>query len=68
MCYGHTFALAFQPTLYMCLYIDTNPISASQAHPLEVRSAAANTQANDTLPSIGARGGANRRITRGPHT
>ena len=67
-CYGHTSALAFQPPLYMCVCCKSNPLPASGAHPPEVRSAAANTQADATLPRIGVRGGANRRITPGPHS
>ena len=43
-------------------------MAASGAHPPEVPSVAGNTQADDTLPSIVGRGGANCRITPGPHT
>ena len=56
------------PPLYMYVCCKSNPLPASGAHPLEVRSAAANTQADATLPRIGVRGGANRRITPGPHS
>ena len=72
-CYGHIFTLAFQP-LYIVIYVglvpwcNSNPMTASRAHPPEVPSVAGNTQANDILPSIGARGGVNCRITPGPHT
>ena len=66
-CRGHTSALAFQPPLDTCVCCKSNPLPASGAHPPEVRSTAANTQADATLPRIGARGGANRRITPGPH-
>ena len=66
---GHTSALTFQPPpLYMCVCCKSDPLPASGAHPPEVRSAAANTQADATLPRIGVRGGANRRITPGPHS
>ena len=40
-------------------------MAASGAHPPEVPSVAGNTQADDTLPSIVGRGGANCRITPG---
>ena len=43
-------------------------MTASGAQPPEVPNVAGNTQANDTLPSNGVRGGANYRITLGPHT
>ena len=43
-------------------------MTASGAHPPEVPSVAGNTQADDTLPSIVGRSGANYRITPGPHT
>ena len=67
-CYGHTPALAFQPPLYMCVCCKSNPLPASRAQPPEVRSTAANTQADASLPRIEVRGGANRRITPGPHS
>ena len=67
-CYGHTSALAFQPPLYICVYCKANPLPASGAYPPEVRSTAANTQADATLPCIGVRGGAKRLITPGPHS
>ena len=67
-CYGHTTALAFQPPLYMRVYCKANPMPASGAYPLEIRSTAAKTQADATLPCIGVRGGAKRRITPGPHS
>ena len=54
--------------LYMYVYCKANPLSASGAYPPEVRSTAANTQADATLPCIGVRGGANCRITPGPHS
>ena len=60
--------------MYVCMYVclvawcNSNPMVASGAHPPEVPSVAGNTQANDTLPSIVGRGGANCRITPGPHT
>ena len=41
---------------------------AAGAHPPEVSSVTGNTQADDNLPSIGARGGVNCRMTHGPHT
>ena len=43
-------------------------MTTSGAYPTEVPSVDGKTQANDTLPSIGARGGANYLITPGPHT
>ena len=67
-CYGHTSALTFQPPLYMCVCCKPDPLPASGAHPPEVRSTAANTQADATLPRIGVRGGANRQIAPGPHS
>ena len=67
-CYSHTSALAFRPPLYMYVSCKDNPLPASGAYPPEVRSTAANTQADATLPSIGVSGGANRRITPGPHS
>ena len=66
-CYGHTFALAFQPLyIYVCRvpWCNSNPMTASGAP--EVPTVAGNTQADDTLPSIGARGKG--RTTHGPHT
>ena len=56
--------------MYVCLVArcNSNPMAASGAHPPEVPSVAGNTQADDTLPSIVGRGGANCRITPGPHT
>ena len=56
--------------MYVCLvaWCNSNPMAASGAHPPEVPSVAGNTQADDTLPSIVGRGGANCRITPGPHT
>ena len=56
--------------MYVCLvaWCNSNPMAASGAHPPEVLSVAGNTQADDTLPSIVGRGGANCRITPGPHT
>ena len=65
-CNGHTSALALQSPLYMCVCCKANP--ASGAYPHEVRSTAANTQADATLPCIGLRGGANRQIAPGPHS
>ena len=66
---GYTSALTFEPPpLYMSVCCKSNPSPASRAHPPEVSSAAANTQADATLPRIGVRGGANRRITPGPHS
>ena len=51
---GHTSALTFStPPLYMCVCCKSNPLPASGAHPPEVRNAAANTQADATLPRIG---------------
>ena len=67
-CYGHTSALAFQPPLYMCVYCKANPLHAAGSYPPKVCSTAANTQADGTLPCIGVRGGANRRITPAPHS
>ena len=67
-CHHHTSALAFQPPLYMCVCCKYNPLPASGAHPPEVRSTAANTQADATLPRIGVRGSANCRITPGLHS
>ena len=67
-CYGHTSALALQPPLYMCVCCKANPLPASGAYPPEVRITAANTQADATLPRIGLRGGANRRIAPRPHS
>ena len=43
-------------------------MTASGAHPPEIPSVAGNTEADDTLPSIVGRGGANCQITPGPHT
>ena len=56
--------------MYVCLvaWCNSNPMAASGAHTTEVPSVAGNTQADDTLPSIVGRGGANGRITPGPHT
>ena len=56
--------------MYVCLLplCNSNPMAASGGHPLEVPNVADNTQADDTLPSIMGRGGANCRITPGPHT
>ena len=56
--------------MYVCLvaWCNSKPMAASGAHPPEVPSVAGNTQADDTLPSIVGRGGANCRITPGPHT
>ena len=56
--------------MYVCLvaWCNSNLMAASGAHPPEVPSVAGNTQADDTLPSIVGRGGANCRITPGPHT
>ena len=60
--------------LYVCMYVclvawcNSKPMAASGTHPPEVPSVAGNTQADDTLPSIVGRGGANCRITPGPHT
>ena len=53
---------------FMCVCCESNPLPASGAQPPEVRSRAANTQADATLPHIGVRGGANGRITPGPHS
>ena len=47
---------------------NTNPMTASGSQFPEVPSVAWNTQVNDTLPSVGARGGVTCRITPGPHT
>ena len=60
--------LPFDPLLYMCVYCKDNSLPASRAYPPEVRNTTANTQADATLPTIGVRGGANRRITPGPHS
>ena len=56
--------------MYVCLvaWCNSNPMAASRAHPPEVPSVAGNTQADDTLPSVVGRGGANCRITPRPHT
>ena len=51
----------------LCHRVTLIPWLPYEATPL-VPSVAGNTQANDTLPSIGARGGANCRITPRPHT
>ena len=64
--YGHTCALAFQPP--PPLWVSVVNLTHLRSPPPEVRSAAANTQADATLPRIGVRGGANRRITPGPHS
>ena len=58
------------PYIYVCLVPLCNsiPMTATGAPPPEVPSVAGNTQADDTLPSIGARGGANYGITLGPQT
>ena len=47
--------------MYVCLvaWCNSNPMAASGAHPPEVSSVAGVTQADDTLPSIVGRGGAN---------
>ena len=55
-------------TLCLLFVCNSNPMTALGAHPHEVPSAAGNTQADDTLPSIGVRGGANCWITPGLHT
>ena len=47
--------LPFDPPLYMCVYCKDNPLPASGAWPPEVRSTAANTQADATRPNIGVR-------------
>ena len=60
-----------QRDMYACLVArcNSNPMTASGAHPPEVPTVARNTQADDTLPSIiTGRGGANCWITPGPHT
>ena len=67
-CYGHTYAVAFQPPLRMCVYCKANPLRASGAYPPKVRSTAANTQADAIFPCIEVRGGAKRRNTPGPHS
>ena len=62
--YTHTY-------MYVCMsgaWCNSNPMTAFGAHPPEVPSVAWNTQADDTLPSIVGRGGANCRITPRPHT
>ena len=66
--YAHPSALAFQPALYMGGYWKPNPLPASGDYPPEVCSTAASTHADATHPCIGLRGGANRRITAGPHS
>ena len=58
---------------YVCVYVFWHcvtpiPWPPHEPIPLEVPSVAGNTQADDILPSIGGRGGANSRITAGPHT
>ena len=54
----------------VCLvaWCNSNPMAASGAHPPKVPSVAGNTQADDNLPSIVGRGGANCRIIPGPHS
>ena len=60
--------------VYVCMYVclvawcNSNPMTASGAHPPEVPSMARNTEADDTVPSIVGRGSANCRITLGLHT
>ena len=56
--------------IYVCLvaWCNSNPMTASGTNPFEVPRVAGNTQADDTLPSTVGRGGANCRITPGPHT
>ena len=50
------------------VYCSSNPMTTLVGHPREVASVAVNTQADDTLPSIWVRGGANCWITLRPHT
>ena len=60
--------------VYVCMYVclvawcNSNPMTALGTHPPKVPSVAGNTQADDTLPSIVGRGGANCQITPGRHT
>ena len=56
--------------IYVCLvpWCNSNPMTISGRTPLEVPGVAGNTQADDTLPSIGARGSANSWITPWPRT
>ena len=58
--------------LYVCMYVLCHGVTLIPWPPQEptpeVPSVAGNTQADDTLPSIVGRGGANCRITPGPHT
>ena len=62
-------ALTFKHT-HTHMYVDvpscnSNPMTASRAQPPKVPSVTGNTQADDILPSIGARGGAKYRIRLG---
>ena len=56
--------------MYACLVppCKPDPMTAPGAHPPEVPNVAGNTQANDTLPSMGARGVVSCRIRPRPHT